>query len=83
VPSASKVAIMLQEGGKERADMHKSSSYGMQGLLSQGLLFLQYPQMLWPVPGHLLARETKNGEVQYGERQMMHGWTSMNDDNEI
>jgi hypothetical protein len=83
--NASEVAIVSQGEEKEREDMHASSSYRMQRPLSHGLRYLPYPQTLNPAlgPRNLLVRERRSGVVQYGGRQMMHGWRSMNEENEI
>jgi hypothetical protein len=81
--SASEVVIVSQGEEKEREDTHASSSYRMRP--SHGLRYLKYPQTLNPAlgPQNLLVREKRNGVVQYGGRQMMHGWRSMNEENEI
>jgi hypothetical protein len=78
--SASEVAIVSQGEEKERADMHASLSYRMR--LSHGLRYLRYPQTLNPALGPQNVRERRNGVVQYGGRQMTHGWWSMNEENE-
>jgi hypothetical protein len=73
--SAGEVAILLQGEEKEREDMHASSSYRMPRPLSHGLRYLLYPQTLKPALGlrNPLVRESRNGVVQYGGGQIMHG----------